>query len=255
MSGLADVSTTSLERIRSALEAGRLRAPMTRQDLVAFGVTGQLDAIAVALVGHTRSACVSILDCVLFERGALDRPDPELVWTGPEGDHAAARDTAIVLRELFEGARRRVILAGYSFLNPVDVLGPLHASMRDHGVEALFFIDVAQPKMRVVDEESYGHAALAEFLDKNWPFSAPFPEVYCDRRALRPGPPWCSLHAKCVTVDGQRSLVSSANFTLRGQERNIEVGVLLEDEGFARQLERQWMSLVEGGLVCGSQVG
>jgi phosphatidylserine/phosphatidylglycerophosphate/cardiolipin synthase-like enzyme len=49
---------------------------------------------------------------------------------------------------------------------------------------------------------------------------------FYDKRSLLPGPPWCSLHAKCAVVDGARSFISSANFTQRGQERNIEVGVL-----------------------------
>jgi len=40
---------------------------------------------------------------------------------------------------------------------------------------------------------------------------------------------------------GRRApFVSSANFTTRGQDRNIETGVLLEG---------QWLSLVSAGLV------
>ncbi len=35
----------------------------------------------------------------------------------------------------------------------------------------------------------------------------------------------------------------------QGQERNIEVGVLLRDPRIATHLARQWMSLVSGGLV------
>jgi phosphatidylserine/phosphatidylglycerophosphate/cardiolipin synthase-like enzyme len=94
-------------------------------------------------------------------------------------------------------------------------------------------------------------AALDAFLEANWPFGSPVPALYCDRRALRPGQggEYCSLHAKCLAVDGQRAFVSSANFTTRGQERNIETGVLLHDPSFASQLERQWMSLISGGFV------
>ena len=36
---------------------------------------------------------------------------------------------------------------------------------------------------------------------------------------------------------------------MQGQERNIEVGVLLHDSAFARHLAQQWMSLIEAGLV------
>ena len=101
----------------------------------------------------------------------------------------------------------------------------------------------------MADPEAYGQEALGAFINDNWPFGVPYPELFCDKRALRRGPPWCSLHAKCVAIDGERALVSSANFTERGQDRNIETGVLLHDPVFASQLERQWLSLVEAGLV------
>ncbi len=249
--GVSDVSTSSLERILAALQDGQLRAPLSRSLLVAFGVKGQLDALVRSLEGHSKAASVSILESVLAERRKLTRPAPELVWTGPEGTSAAARDTAVVLRDLFEGARRRVVLGGYSFLNAESVLAPLHKVMVDHAVETHFFINVEQPDYRQPSEEAYGQAAFEAFLAASWPFGAPYPDLYCDRRALRPGrgSEYTSLHAKCVSVDGERAFVSSANFTTRAQERNIEAGVLLHDATFARQLERQWMSLIEGGFV------
>jgi phosphatidylserine/phosphatidylglycerophosphate/cardiolipin synthase-like enzyme len=43
--------------------------------------------------------------------------------------------------------------------------------------------------------------------------------------------------------------VSSANFTQRAQEQNIEVGVLIEDASFATFLAGQWLGLVEAGIV------
>jgi phosphatidylserine/phosphatidylglycerophosphate/cardiolipin synthase-like enzyme len=248
---LTDVADTTLERLLAGLKGGQLRAPLLRSDLDAFGVKGQLDALVATLEGHSREATLSILSAVLAERRKLERPAPELVWTGPEGDHALARDTAVVLRELFEAARERVVLAGYSFGNAEDVLGPLHVGMRDHHVKATFFVDVPQAPPGAGDPETYGQSALARFLHDSWPFGPPFPTLYCDRRALRPGPPWSSMHAKCVAVDGRLALVSSANFTTRGQERNIETGVLIDDRVFASQLERQWLGLIEGGLVYG----
>lgn len=249
--GLADVPDSTLERLRDAILSNQLRTPLTRSDLIAFGVRNQLEATAFALEGHSRAACLAIIEAVLAERAKWDRPAPELVWTGPEGTHAAARDTAVVLRELFESARSRVVLAGYSFLNATDVLGPLHATMAMHALEVIFFVDVKQPDLAVADPEARGQAELERFLTDNWPFGAPFPRVYCDRRALRRGPPWCSLHAKCVVVDGERALISSANFTSRAQERNIETGVLIQDPSFSSYLERQWLSLVQDGLVLG----
>lgn len=246
--GLAGVSTTSLERLRGGLTSGRLRAPLSRANLITFGIREQLEALAAALGGHAREACLSILDAVLAERERDTRPAPELVWTGPEDTQTTARDTAVILRDLFESARQRVILAGYSFRDPREVLGPLHRSMHEHGVQATFFIDVQHVPHGHEPNAAIQHQ-LQAFIDANWPFGPPYPELYCDRRALRPGPPWSSLHAKCVAVDGKRAYISSANFTSRGQERNIEAGALIHDATFAAQLERQWLGLVKAGLV------
>ena len=121
--------------------------------------------------------------------------------------------------------------------------------MQKRNIKTYFFVDIPQTETTQADPEAYGQAALKSFLKDNWPFGAPFPDLYSDKRALKPGPPWCSLHAKCVAVDGKRAFVSSANFTTRGQDRNIEAGVLLHNEAFANQLERQWLSLIEGGLA------
>jgi len=52
-----------------------------------------------------------------------------------------------------------------------------------------------------------------------------------------------------VVVDGAHAFVSSANFTQRGQERNIEVGVLIADPSFASYLAGQWISLIDAGIA------
>jgi phosphatidylserine/phosphatidylglycerophosphate/cardiolipin synthase-like enzyme len=244
---LRTVSTTVLEQLRGAIASGALRPPLDRAALVGFGVRHQLEAIEHALGGHKSAACLSVLDVVLAER-EMRRPTPELVWTGPEAPAGTARDTAVVLRELFEGARESVLLAGYSFDHAHDLLSPLYASMRDHGLDARFFVDV--PQLEPGAEPTVHISRHFErFFAESWPFGSPRPRVYYDNRALRPGPPYCSMHAKCVVVDGARAFVSSANFTQRGQERNIEVGVLIDDPGFASFLRGQWLGLIDSGLV------
>ena len=254
--GLSTVATSTLRRLRGALHDGLLPATVTRPDLAHFGLRESLDRAAAALAGHTRHACLAVVEAVLAERTANERSTPELVWTGPDGRSATARDTSVVLRELFEQARRRVVLAGYSFDHADRVLSPLHRNMCEHDIDVMFFVDIRQDDRRPdEDMETFGRRELETFIERNWPFGAPYPHVFCDRRALHPGPPWTSLHAKCVVVDGRRAFVSSANFTSRGQERNIEVGVLLDDVAFAERLERQWHSLVDADKVFRRKAG
>jgi hypothetical protein len=244
---LRTVSTAVLEQLRTAIATGGLKTPLDRAALVGFGIRHQLEAIETALAGHKSAASLAVLDVVLAER-EVRKPTPELVWTGPEAPAGTARDTAVVLRALFERARETVILAGYSFDHAHDVLAPLYASMRDHYVDAKFFVDVPQIEQGH-DPATHLARHLGQFQADNWPFGDPRPRIFYDRRALQPGPPFCSMHAKCVVVDGARAFVSSANFTQRGQERNIEVGVLIDDPSFASFLAGQWGRLIEAGIV------
>lgn len=244
---LSRVATSELRRIRDGIALGSPRAPVDRAGLVGFGVRHQLDALVGSLAGHRSPACLAVLDAMLAERAA-ERLPPELVWTGPEAMSGTARDTAVVLRELFEGARERVILAAYSFDHAHEVLAPLHGTMLQHQVEAHFFVEVPQVE-RGLDPDAHLRNELDGFVRKSWPFGEPRPRLYYDKRALVPGPPWSSLHAKCVVVDARHAFVSSANFTQRGQERNIEVGVLIEEPSFASLLARQLLGLVSAGIA------
>jgi hypothetical protein len=244
---LKNVSTTALVALRGAVASGLLRTPVDRASLVGFGIRHQIEAIEHALAGHKTAACLAILDVALAEREDR-RPTPELVWTGPEAPVGTARDTAVVLRSLFEGAQESVLLAGYSFSHAKEVLAPLYGSMLHRHVDARFFIDIPQiDRGEVVD--AHLTRCFRAFLAGSWPFGEPRPRLYYDKRALTPGPPFCSLHAKCLVVDGAKAFVSSANFTQRGQERNIEVGVLIEDPSFASYLAGQWLGLIDAGIV------
>jgi phosphatidylserine/phosphatidylglycerophosphate/cardiolipin synthase-like enzyme len=247
-SDLSAVATSTLERLRDAIAAGRVKMPVTRAGLLDHGIRHQLEALEGALSGHTGLACLSVLDVVLAERRASARPAPELVWSGPERAHATARDTAVVLRALFERARRQVILAGYDFTRGSSLLEALWVAMRDRGVDARIFLHIEQAPRSLPDPKAHGNKAARNLLSQMWPFGDPRPRVFYDARALVPYPRF-NMHAKCVVVDGEAALVTSANFTLRAHEHNTECGVLLEDPTFAHHLARQWLGLVEAGLV------
>jgi phosphatidylserine/phosphatidylglycerophosphate/cardiolipin synthase-like enzyme len=54
-----------------------------------------------------------------------------------------------------------------------------------------------------------------------------------------------SLHAKCIAVDDGQIFVSSANFTAAGQNRNIEVGLLVRSALLNERLTRFFEALVD----------
>jgi phosphatidylserine/phosphatidylglycerophosphate/cardiolipin synthase-like enzyme len=256
---LLDVPVHELEVLARAVAAGRLRAPVTELGLRTEGLhallphLGQLErfpdhrslVIAVELVHE--AAC----------RHAR-RPRPQVVWSGPEPTEGRARLTGVVLPQLFERARMEVFIAGYAFEAGEAVLQPLYTAMVEHGVSTEIVLDCSREKV-------YGSMLPDTLLDKVverffssvWTFGEPRPTLYYDPRTLVREPsrfdgelfPPVSMHAKCVIVDRRHVLVGSANFTRRAQARNIEVGALLEDEGFAEGLLFQWRAAMGHGFV------
>lgn len=249
--GLTSVALPDLVHLLRLVESGQVSVPLGAAALQAAGL-GHVWEQAPWLAGLDRAGVEALLRAVAEERIGRPVPRLDLVWTGPEPLVSTARDTAVVVRELFAKARQSVIVGGYAFDAGADIFRPLFEAMRDRGVVASVFLHIEdQPG---VSPDAVAHAAVADFFARNWPFGPPRPTVYYDPRTLAPHSR-VSLHAKCVAVDDRWALVTSANFTDRGQTRNIEAGVLVEDRAFATALAAQWRGLVDTGLVRAHRVG
>lgn len=246
--GLSRVPAPMLELLLAAVEQGRLECPFTAGDLVDVGLRGAAADVGAVLAGVDRGGVVAALRVALAEREHRPPPRLDLVWTGPETKASVAQSTALCIERLFNEATRTVIVGGYSF-DRAEILAPLHRAMRDRGVSVMVFMDIDGEAQTREGAEAFATAQIDRFFQDVWNFGLPKPEVYYDPRTAAPGPPWASLHAKCVVVDDETSFITSANFTNRGQSRNIEAGVLIEDVHFAEQLAGHWRQLVSEGLV------
>ena len=146
-----------------------------------------------------------------------------------------------------------------------DVVAPLASDgdgrkVAAHRVSLVCLDDDAQGRLlevlwelelgaRVLKIESRGLRQAAErFESENWPFGLPRPRLNFDPRTVAPGAV-ASLHAKCVVVDRRWALVGSENFTDRGQHRDLEVGILVDDPDFAGRLSEQWLGLLSSGQL------
>ncbi|MCZ7679823.1 MAG: DISARM system phospholipase D-like protein DrmC [Sandaracinaceae bacterium] len=242
--GLRRLGIAELRALRDAVEQDRIATPVTATGLRAAGFGPWVDDVLPLMGDANRAGVLAVLRATIAEREHQRTPRLELVWTGPIGPHGTVRDTAVVVRQLFARARRSVLIGGFRFDAGADLFAPLHEAMVDHGVKATVFLDIEGVADTVAGGPAHAAKRIAEFYAKNWPFDGPRPEVYYDPRTAVPGPPWVSLHAKCVVVDERWSFVTSANFTDRGQTRNIELGVLIEDPAFAQQIVTHWRALV-----------
>jgi phosphatidylserine/phosphatidylglycerophosphate/cardiolipin synthase-like enzyme len=245
---LSDVSRASIEQLATAIDRGRVECPLREIELLDEGLGPVTGPLLDALGGLDTASVRAVLRAVLAERTHRPPPRLDLVWSGPDARGSAARDTSLVVRALFEGAERDVLVGGYSFDKP-EILAPLHRAMVERGVRATVFMDIASTAKSAALADEHAIALIDQFFFRVWTFGAPRPAVYWDPRTARPGPPWQSMHAKCIVVDESRALVTSANFTGRGQERNIEVGVLIEDRAFASELSAQWRALIAAGAL------
>jgi phosphatidylserine/phosphatidylglycerophosphate/cardiolipin synthase-like enzyme len=244
--GLVEVASPDLEAL---IRVAQLCAPgvVNEGRLAMAGLAHVVDR-APWLVGMDAQAVAAVARAVLAERARTDRPHLELVWTGPEDHRGAARDTAVVVQHLFEGAQKDVLAAGYSWDHGSDILSPLHRAMRDRGVTATFFMDITGRAPTEARRDRFATDHVDRFFRENWPFGDPKPAVYYDPRTTEVNA-MASIHAKCIVVDERTSLITSANFTDRGHTRNIEAGVLIEDPHFAHHLLAQWRGLIASGLV------
>lgn len=246
--GLRHVSRLDLERLQRAATQGQLSFPVSSAGLIALHM-GHLLERAPFLIGLNEDALRAVLVVALAERSQGSGPKYDLVWTGPEAALSTARDTAVVVRQLFEQAKKSVLLTAYS-VDPRhgrELFAPLHKVVREHGVKVDIFLDLKQAEEGKTEEQAIDEAMLS-LLQTSWEEDLTLPTLYYDPRTVSRRQ-FASLHAKCIVIDEKVSFVTSANLTRRGQRRNIEVGVLIEDEAFARELSSQWYRSYSEGLL------
>lgn len=266
--GLSRVGTESLLQLADALERGLLRAPLAAAALEHAGL-GHLKTELAPFHTLDNVAWSLLIKAVLAERGLVGQQKLDLVWSGPDAGVSFARYTRLVIPDLIGSAKRQVTIAGYSFDQGAGVFEALHLAMTERKIGVRFFLDIQQLEARLAqqatsekrrsrlapikaartsDADAYAREVASLFLETHWPADGPKPDLFYDPRTANPHA-HASLHAKCLIIDYERSLITSANFTDRGQSRNIEVGVLIHDKNYAQALERQWSNLVQSGDV------
>lgn len=244
--GLTGLSTSELRDLRDRISSGSIGLPLTTAGLQAAGL-GAKPWVAGCLVDLDKTGAAAALDLVIAERTHGPHASLDLVWTGPEAAASTARDTWVVMREMFTQAQQRVLIAGFAFDTGAELFEPLHRNMAERGVRLQLFLNIPRAE-KGADPAQHARSFVQELLIRNWPWQDKRPELYYDPRTVEPASVE-SLHAKCVVVDERLTLIGSANFTNRGQTRNIELGVLIDDASFSRQVALQWQGLINQKLV------
>lgn len=196
-------------------ERRRLLRPLLEKSLKSLG--GAAPLFAAVLSG-------------LAAAGRRDRGQVDLVWSGPSPDNAAGRSTYALAADVIDEADHHVVAATYSVSSSSPYVTALRrATARD--VDVTVLVDP--------EHQDGGVAALMAAVPGG--------------RFLRlpPNAPgqWSAMHAKFVVVDDTVAFVTSANFSDAAADRNLELGVLIEQPAVARSITLHVNSLVQQGML------
>jgi hypothetical protein len=170
----------------------------------------------------------------------------DLVTTGPEAGGVANRNTAVVVSELFREAEHSVLVAGYAVYQGQKVFQALGDRMAQHPqLKTRMFLDVPRKQSDTSSADALIARFVQQFKSSQWPNGMPLPNVYCCEQLMTQNGKPGSLHAKCIVVDSEHVFVSSANFTEAAQERNIEVGLLVQSRALAERVCRFFDALLD----------
>lgn len=217
------VEQSAVRELVAALVAGRVQPTSTPLDLRGVDPMLAVRPVVDLLAAWRERADVESEALGLALTSALEArsrakdaaPQVEVVWTGPAELSSPLRQTAAVVHELIDAARSNILVVGYSIT--FDYL--------QRGATGRLLQDLLTATSRGVQITMVLHddpQNLAQ-LTRAWPHDHRPPHVL-----VWPIPAtdeMTKLHAKVVVVDGSDLLVTSANLTFHGLERNMEIGL------------------------------
>lgn len=246
----------ALESLAASLADGLLSDAITLRGVEQAAGT---DAAAVTAVlrkfvaeGYTPQHLATVVAGIAAAAGRAPKPTSlfDLVLSGPDLPGVPTADTAAVMRTLVSQANREVMLVGYAVHDGRKIFEPLAKRMADvPGLEVTFCLDIQRAWNDPTPSADLVARFARDFREKHWPWPT-HPSLYYDPRSLEKGDLRASLHAKCVIVDRERALVTSANFTDAAQRRNVEAGVDIRHPPTAARLADYFAGLCRAGLFA-----
>lgn len=149
-----------------------------------------------------------------------------LVVTAQPSFSIRAKSTKNTVDTMIKGAKKSILITGYSLSDYFNDLVDTIIWKSQSGVFVEFFINNIDAQKNV------------EKLSR---YKGRFLRIY----NYTPGSDSMSaLHAKVISVDGNETLITSANLSYHGQEGNVELGTLVKSDQFAKQVKAVFTQLV-----------
>lgn len=252
------LNSNELRLLVNGLRSGRLSIPSSSLQLGRLFQGQTCQAVCqkfdeLSALNFTSEQVATLIESILQEREVYRSTEQsviDLVTSGPEAPGVTSRDTSVVVREMFAHAKTSVVVIGYAVYQGQKVFESLARSMDSSPeLQVEFYLNISRGDGDTTKSEILVSRFIERFKSHQWPPGSRLPTVYYDPRSISDDTPVrSSLHAKCIVVDDADLFVSSANFTEAGQERNIEVGLRLNNIRLARKLVEHFRKMAEVGL-------
>lgn len=155
-----------------------------------------------------------------------DSDKVSLVVTAPPSFSINARTTMNVVKTMLEEANSSIIITGYSLSSYFADLIDIIIQKSQSGVFVKFFVN------DIDSQESF---------EKLLRYKGRFLKIYNYKKQEDS---MAALHAKVISVDQKKTLITSANLSYHGQQGNIELGMLAESKKIATQLDDVFTKLI-----------
>ena len=150
----------------------------------------------------------------------------KLVATTPPSFSIKAKTTVNTVVDLVNGANKSILLTGYSLSEYFSDVVDLLIQKSKQGVFVKFFANGLQGQSEYEKLVRHkGHfLKIYDYQNKD------------DRMA--------ALHAKVISVDQKKTLITSANLSYHGQEGNVELGALVNSKEVAEEVDSLFTKLL-----------
>lgn len=149
-----------------------------------------------------------------------------LVVTAPPSFSINARTTMNVVSSMIEGAESSILITGYSLSSYFADLVDTIIQKSQSGVFVKFFVN------DIDSQDSF---------EKLLRYKGRFLKIYNYKKQEDS---MAALHAKVISVDQKKTLITSANLSYHGQQGNIELGMLAESKKIAKQVDDVFTKLI-----------
>lgn len=254
---LHELSTASLRTLAASLRSGSLAAGISRRAVQQFAGAANadvLDCLQKLVEGGMQPGQIAVgVEAIADARDRASDPARlfDLVMSGPDVAGYPTGDTAATMQSLVARAQREILLVGYAVHNGRQLFEPIAQRMKAvQGLRVRFCLDIPRKPNDTSLASEIVRRYVEEFRKRHWPWEQ-LPELFYDPRSLTPTEHGrSSLHAKCVVVDRQAALVTSANFTEAAQQRNIEVGIVVRYGPLVERLAGYMYGLCDNGTLA-----